>query len=80
MRRVTFRPRLAGEDIEKYVARCFQEISEASNEDAMTIADNFGVSNFTASKSIDVATVTLPQLASFVATLVDELQRRGKTT
>jgi len=59
------------------VANAFQEISNASREDAVSIADAYTVTNFTASRTLNAGTATLAQLAAFVATFIDDLQKRG---
>ena len=57
--------------------RALREIEQASLEDACQIADGFTVSNFTETTTLDASTATTTQLADFVATFIDTLQRRG---
>jgi hypothetical protein len=60
------------------VAYAFQEISNASREDAVAIADGYTVTNFTASRTLNAGTATTAQVAAFIATLIDDLQKRGQ--
>jgi hypothetical protein len=65
------------EGIETFVQRSFRTLEEASNEDAMVIADSYTVSNFTDTRSLNAGTATLAQLAAFVATFISDLQKRS---
>lgn len=80
MKSVSFRRPLAGSQrsFEDYVMNCLKEIESASLEDAIYVADDMTVSNFTTSRTLNAGTATTTQLANFVATFIDDLQRRGK--
>lgn len=72
MREVNFGPGTQLED-------ALRLIEDASREDALTIADGFHVTNVPATPvtTLDVSTATLADVIKFVATLVDQLQKRG---
>lgn len=64
-------------DLEE-VRRAFREIESASREqDAIGIADGFTVSNVSTTTTLNPTTCTLAQLAQFVATYFDQMQKRG---
>jgi hypothetical protein len=73
MREVNLPPPQSMQDI----ANAFTELSNASREDAVLIADSYTVTNFTASRTLNAGTATTAQLAAFVATFIDDLQKRG---
>ena len=77
MRTVVFMPRGPGEDQDSYMRRVLTQISDASYEDALLIADGFSVTNFTESRSLNASTATVTQLANFVATFITDLKKRG---
>lgn len=82
MRPVNLGGRLAGQDLEEWVTRAFQEIESASREaDPLDIADGFTVTNIPAPAvtTLNVATATASDVAKFVATLIDQFQRRGSS-
>lgn len=54
-----------------------RQIEEASREDALIISDSFTVSNHTATRTLDVSTATLTDVANVLATLLDDFQKRG---
>jgi len=62
------------------VQSIFNEIFNASQEaDVVDIAQGFTISNtFTELRSFDPATVTTAQLARFVATFIQDMQRGGQ--
>jgi hypothetical protein len=66
-----------GESTDDFLSRALRIIEEASNEDAMLIADAFSVTNFTATRTLNAGTATTAQLAAFVATLISDLQKRS---
>lgn len=59
----------------------FNEIFKASQEaDVVDIGQGFSISTaFTPLRTLDPATATTAQLARFVATLIQDLQRGGAT-
>ena len=61
------------------IANAFVEISNATREDAILVADGYTVTNFTATRTLNAGTATLGQLAAFVATFIYDLQKRGQT-
>jgi len=77
MRRVTFLKRGKFEDQEHYLQRALQDISDASLEDAIYIADGFTVTNFTPSRTLNAGTATATQVANAFCTFIDDLKKRG---
>jgi hypothetical protein len=70
----------SGESPEEFVNRTLRTLEEASYEDAMVIADAYGVTlpaNFTPVRTIDPTTASLQVLANFVATFITDLQKRS---
>lgn len=65
------------EDTFNFVFNCLKEIENSSYEDVTIIADALTVTNVTPSRTLDPTTATLPQLAQFVATFVQDIKRRG---
>ncbi len=77
MRPVRFGTPLPGQEL-RFILDALHDIERASQEDALTIADDFVVTNAVELREINTATCTLAQLAQFVATLVDDFQKRGQ--
>jgi hypothetical protein len=77
MRPLSLGYRFFSEDFTAWAERAFREIENASQEDAIVVADSYTVSNFTATRTLNAGTATLPQLAAFVATFIDDLQKRS---
>ncbi len=78
MRQVSFRRRGKSEDIDDFIARALEQISQASDEDALTIADAFTVTGtYTPTRTLNAGTATTAQLAAFVATFISDLTKRG---
>ena len=76
MKELYFR-RGAGEKTDAYLDRVLTEIADASLIDALKIADEYTVTNFTATRALDAGTATATQVANVLATFIDDLQRRG---
>jgi hypothetical protein len=75
MRPVTFGYPLG--DFTQYVMDSLREIENASNEGVFAVADGFTVSNFTVTRTLNAGTATTADIANFLATLIDDLQKRG---
>ncbi len=78
MRPISFHQKLPGEKDEKWMMRCLRQIEEHSNEDALPIADQFTVKPTTKTRTLDAGTATLSDVVNFLATFIDDLQKRGK--
>ncbi len=62
----------------KWFRDALREIETASQETVeTTVADAFSATNVTATRSMDTDVVTLPQLADYVATFINDLKARG---
>jgi hypothetical protein len=62
-----------------WAVRSLKAIERASYEDAELIFDDYTVTGtFTETRTLDVATATLPDLIAFIATLVTDIQKRGQ--
>jgi hypothetical protein len=77
MRPVVLGFRFYDEPFEQWAERALHDIENASIEDAMVVADAYTVSNFTASRTLNAGTATTTQLANFIATFIDDLQKRS---
>ena len=66
-----------GGSFETWAEAALRQIEHASQEDATIIADAFTVSNFTVTRTLDAGTATATQIANFLATFIDDLQKRG---
>lgn len=70
----------AGESPEEFVNRTLRLLEEASQEDAMVIADAYNVTlpgGFNPVRTIDPSTASLTVLANFIATFITDLQKRS---
>jgi hypothetical protein len=77
MRPLSLGYRFQGENFQQWAERAFREIELCSLEDAIVVADSYTVSNFTASRTLNAGTATTTQLANFVATFINDLQKRS---
>lgn len=77
MREISVGTPVPGQSFEDFAKGIFQQIEQASREDALTIADGYSVVNFTTTRTLDASTATTAQLANFIATFIDDLQKRG---
>lgn len=59
------------------VIQGLKKIEQASQVDALVIADEFSVQNFTPTRTLNVATATATDIANFLATFIDDCHRRG---
>ena len=68
-----------GLDFQRYVEESLRLIEQNSLLDnACTISDDFTVSNFEETRTLDAATATHEDLVNFVATFIRDLQNRGQ--
>lgn len=65
------------EQWKKWAEACFAELELAAQEDVALIANDFTVTNHTATRTLDAATATLADVRNFLCTLVEDLQNRG---
>jgi hypothetical protein len=62
-----------------WCVRALKKIEQASVEDIEQVFDDYTVTGtFTETRTLDVATATLPDLIAFIATLVTDIQKRGQ--
>lgn len=61
----------------KWAEECFAELERASYDDEATIAQDFTVTNHTATRTLDKTTATLSDVANVLCTLIEDLQNRG---
>ncbi len=61
-----------------WIVRAFRQVDIASNDiDPARIADAFTVSNYTETRTLDAGTATATDIANVLATLIDDLKKRG---
>ena len=65
----------------QWVHDAIQTIEQASHEDAdvSVIAQDFTISNYTETRTLNAGTATLADLANVVATFIDDIKARGRT-
>lgn len=63
----------------KWVYEALQLIELASQEDAdiASIAQDFTVENYTATRTLDASTATATDVADVLCTLIDDIKNRG---
>jgi hypothetical protein len=61
----------------QWLVQAVAEIENASREGVFNVADAFTIENFTETRTLDASTATVADLANFVATFIDDLQKRG---
>lgn len=72
-------PASYGDELFKqWVAACFEEIQTASVEEISSIAQDFTITGYTETRTLDASTATAADVANFVCTLVLDLQRHGQ--
>lgn len=78
MRRLTLGRPSGSEDI-GWAHRALKEIERASIEDIEQVMDDYTIEGtFTETRTLDGGAATLDELRAFVATLVQDLQKRGQ--
>jgi hypothetical protein len=77
MRPISLGFRFIDEDFSAWAERSFRTVEDASQEDATVIADTYSVSNFTPTRTLNAGTATATQVANFIATFIDDLQKRS---
>ena len=60
-----------------WIEQCFREIENASQEDISAIANDFSVTNYTATRTLNGGTATLADVANVLCTFISDLQNRG---
>lgn len=79
MRRLALGNPLPGNNgFERWATDALREIERASAEDVEAVLSEFTVTEFTATRTLDASTATLDDLKNFVATMVDDIQKRGQ--
>ncbi len=76
MRKVELGSPVDNKDI-PWITNALREIEEASQEDLFDVFEDFTVSNFTATRSLDAGTATLADVANVLATIVDDIKGRN---
>ena len=70
--------RMPNEKAEEFAERCFRMISDATHEDIDQVFEVVTVSNFTPTRTLDASTATVSDIANFLATIVDDIKKRGQ--
>ena len=60
-----------------WVLQCMAEIERASYDDLVAVANDFTVSNYTETRTLDAATATLADVTDVLCTFIQDLQNRG---
>jgi len=64
---------------EEWAKEAFREIESASNEDVEQVLSEFVITGtLTERRTIDAGTATLAELRDFVATMVNDIKKRGQ--
>lgn len=63
--------------LDPWLTQTLREIENASREGVFAIIDGFTVTGFTPTRTLDVSTATNADFMNFVATMIDDLQKRG---
>ena len=72
-------PATYGDEIFKqWVAACFEEIQLASLEEIAGIAQDFTITGYTETRTLDASTATAPDVANVLCTLILDLKRHGQ--
>jgi hypothetical protein len=67
-----------GQSFEDWVRASLREIEDASQQDALLIADDFTVGTFTELRALpNTGTVTAAQVGNFLATFINDMHKRG---
>ena len=61
----------------EWVASALRDIELASQDDIAAIFDEYTVTNFTETRTLDATAATLSNVANFICTMVDDLKNRG---
>lgn len=61
----------------KWVDECFAEIERASYDDVASVADDFTVTNYVPTRTLNASTATLSDVANVLCTLIADIQNRG---
>lgn len=61
----------------KWVEQSFAEIERASYEDLSAVANDFTVTNFTETRTLNAGTASLADVANVLCTFIRDLQNRG---
>lgn len=78
MKRLSLGNPLPGGGFERWATEALREIERASAEDVEAVLSEFTVSNITETRTLDASAATLDDLRNFVATMVDDIQKRGQ--
>ena len=65
------------EQWKKWAEACFAELERASYEDSSAVANDFTVTNHTATRILDKDTATLADVTNVLCTLIEDMQNRG---
>lgn len=64
--------------LDPWLIQTLREIENASREGVFAIVDNYTVTGtFTPTRTLDADTATTADVIAFIATLIDDLQKRG---
>jgi hypothetical protein len=60
-----------------WATQALAEIERASHDDIAQIAKDFTITGHTASRSLNAGTATAGQIANFLCTFIEDMQKRG---
>lgn len=61
----------------RWVKDCLAEIERASNEVTEAVADDYTISNYTETRTLNAGTATATDVANVLCTFILDLQKRG---
>jgi hypothetical protein len=61
----------------QWAVNALRQIELQSNITIETMADEYDVSNFTPTRTLNATTATAADVANFIATFIDDIKRRG---
>lgn len=62
----------------RWIQESLREIERSSQDETEAAFDDYTLSNVTETRTLDVSAATLTDLKNFVATMVLDIQRRGR--
>lgn len=80
MRRVTFGTIANRQDpkaVQKFILDALAEIERASQDDIQQVAQDFTVSNFTATRTLNAGTASATDVANVLCTFLNDMKNRG---
>ena len=62
----------------KWIEDCFAELERASYDDLAAVAQDFTVTNYTPTRTLNAGTANLATVANVLCTFIADLQNRGE--